>query len=356
MENFKIVLVLVLCLSLNQVASAKILFQDEAGALFLPAKKGKRLNYLVYSDNQMSTLKNLEGSKYLQVPRNINNIISLTRKITQGTKNDMEKAHAIEQYLTKNYTYSLSTSPPPEGVGPIEDFLFYSKKGYCEHYATSMVLMLRASGVPARIVTGFVGGEPNEYGDYMIVRQSDAHSWIEAAVDGVWRRFDPTPPVLLERQTTFSLYMDMLILMWDRYVVGFSSSDQRDLFRNFQAFFQVPTMNNLRANIPSLYVSILFLTIFVILVSLIIKKVHVRRIGFVSEQYMKIRRDMKRKGADILPSSTPSDVYREAQRIGMNGNIPEFISLYQKIRFGGERLERLGKLHIKKLVKEIRKR
>lgn len=337
-------------------SKGRFLFQDEAGALFLPAKKGKRLNYLVYSDNQLSALKNLEEGNYLQLPRNIEKVKMLAQKVTQDKQSDMEKARAIEQYLIKNYTYSLSTSPPPEGVGPIEDFLFYSRKGYCEHYATSMVLMLRASGIPARIVTGFMGGEPNEYGGYIIVRQSDAHSWVEAAIDSVWRRYDPTPPVLLQRQATFSLYMDMIILMWDRYVFGFSRSDQRDLFRNFQAFFQWPTLNILRTNIPSLPVSIVFLTMFVVLVFLIIKKVHVRRIGFVSDQYMKIRSDMKKKGANILPSSTPSDIQREAQRIGMDGNIPEFIAIYELIRFGGERLDKVGKSNIKHLVKKIRRK
>jgi transglutaminase-like putative cysteine protease len=333
----------------------RFLFRDDAGALFLHAKKGKRLNYLVYSDNQLPALNRLEESTYLQLPRTIKKIAILARKITQEKKGDMEKAQAIERYLMRNHTYSLSTLPPPEGVGPIEDFLFYSRKGYCEHYATSMVLMLRALDIPSRIVTGFVGGEPNEYGGYMIVRQSDAHSWVEAAIDGVWRRYDPTPAVILQRQTTFSLYMDLLVLMWDRYVVGFSRSDQRDLFRNFQTLFQWQTLKTHKTHIPSLPVSILFLTMFVLLVILIIKKVHVRRIGFVSEQYKKIRSNLNKRGAKILPSSTPSDIQREAQRIGKDGNISEFLAIYQKIRFGGERLDRGGKLRIKQLVKGIRR-
>ena len=334
----------------------RVIFQDEAGALFLPAKKGKRINYIVYSENRLEALKDVEEAKYLQLPRGIDKLENLAQKITRDKQSNREKAEAIEQYLIKNYTYSLSTSPPPEGVGPIEDFLFYSKKGYCEHYATSMVLMLRSADIPARIVTGFVGGEPNEYGGYIIVRQSDAHSWVEAAVDGVWRRYDPTPPVLIKSQTTFTLYMDMLVLMWDRYVVGFSRSDQKDLLRKYQAFFHLPQLHIERANIPSLYISILFLLLFTLLIAYITRKVHVRRIGFISDQYMKIRKDMKRKGAHILPSSTPSDIQREARRIGMDGNIPDFISIYEKIRFGGKNLERAEKSNIKKLVKNIRKK
>jgi len=139
-------------------SKGRILFRDDAGALFLPAKKGKRLHYLVYSDNQLSVLKSLEANNYLQLPRKIGKVEILAQKITQGKKSGMEKARAIERYLIENYTYSLKTSPPPEGVGAIEDFLFYSRKGYCEHYATSMLLMLIAFGISARIVTGFLFG------------------------------------------------------------------------------------------------------------------------------------------------------------------------------------------------------
>ena len=77
---------------------------------------------------------------------------------------------------------------------PIGDFLFRYRSGHCEYFATAMVLMLRSQGIPARFVTGFLGGENNRLG-YYIVRQSNAHAWVEAYLpDSGWTVFDPTPP------------------------------------------------------------------------------------------------------------------------------------------------------------------
>ena len=78
-------------------------------------------------------------------------------------------------------------------------FLFDARRGFCEHYASAFVLLLRAAGIPARVVTGYQGGELNPRGDYMIVRQSDAHAWAEAIIDGQWQRFDPTAAVAPSR-------------------------------------------------------------------------------------------------------------------------------------------------------------
>ena len=82
---------------------------------------------------------------------------------------------------------------------PVDMFLFDTRRGFCEHYASAFVVLLRAAGIPARVVTGYQGGEINPRGGYMIVRQSDAHAWAEAIVDGQWQRFDPTAAVAPSR-------------------------------------------------------------------------------------------------------------------------------------------------------------
>ena len=78
-------------------------------------------------------------------------------------------------------------------------FLFDTRRGFCEHYASAFVVLLRAAGIPARVVTGYQGGEINPRGGYMIVRQSDAHAWAEALIDGEWQRYDPTAAVAPSR-------------------------------------------------------------------------------------------------------------------------------------------------------------
>ena len=81
------------------------------------------------------------------------------------------------------------------GDNPVDEFLFDTRRGFCEHYASAFVVLLRAAGIPARVVTGYQGGAMNPRGGYMIVRQSDAHAWAEALIDGRWQRFDPTAAV-----------------------------------------------------------------------------------------------------------------------------------------------------------------
>jgi len=87
-------------------------------------------------------------------------------------------------------------SPPPLGEHAVDDFLFRTKSGFCEHYASSFTVLMRAAGIPARVVTGYQGGEVNPYGRYLIVRQADAHAWTEVwLADEGWVRVDPTAAV-----------------------------------------------------------------------------------------------------------------------------------------------------------------
>lgn len=103
---------------------------------------------------------------------------------------------ALSLFETDGFVYTLN--PPKTGAHPIDDFLFTHKRGFCEHYATSFVSLMRAAGVPARVVTGYQGGEAN--GDYLIVRQSNAHAWAEVWLQNRgWVRVDPTRMVAPER-------------------------------------------------------------------------------------------------------------------------------------------------------------
>ena len=101
---------------------------------------------------------------------------------------------ALKLFREQNFVYTLR--PPPLGKDPIDQFLFGTKHGFCEHYATSFVYLMRAAGLPARIVTGYQGGELNPNGNYLIVRQSDAHAWAEVWLENQgWVRIDPTAAV-----------------------------------------------------------------------------------------------------------------------------------------------------------------
>jgi transglutaminase-like putative cysteine protease len=114
---------------------------------------------------------------------------------------DADYVRAVLQYF-RDEAFVYTLAPPLYESDPVDEFLFGERRGFCEHYASAFVVLLRAAGIPARVVTGYQGGEVNPRGGYMIVRQSDAHAWAEAIVDGRWHRFDPTAavsPLRIER-------------------------------------------------------------------------------------------------------------------------------------------------------------
>ncbi len=105
---------------------------------------------------------------------------------------------ALEYLRTGGFVYSLE--PERLGADAVDDFLFRTHVGFCGHYASAFVVLMRAAGVPARVVTGYLGGEWIPYGDYFLVRQSDAHAWAEVWLAGRgWTRVDPTAVVSPER-------------------------------------------------------------------------------------------------------------------------------------------------------------
>lgn len=104
----------------------------------------------------------------------------------------------LSRFRTEEYFYTLY--PPLMPVDGIDDFLFDSREGFCEHYAGALTFMLRAAGIPARVVVGYQGAEPNRFDDYMIVYQYNAHAWVEAWFEGEgWQQLDPTAWVAPER-------------------------------------------------------------------------------------------------------------------------------------------------------------
>lgn len=122
-------------------------------------------------------------------------VASLAQQIveTVGATNPYDQAKAIETYLRREIAYNETIPAPPAGVDPIEWFLFVQREGYCTYYATSMVTMLRSLGIPARMAAGFSQGEFDPLTNQYIVRERDAHTWVEVYFPGYgWIEFEPT--------------------------------------------------------------------------------------------------------------------------------------------------------------------
>ncbi len=126
--------------------------------------------------------------------------IALGRQLRLEAVTDRDTvSRVLDMFRNEAYTYTLKP-PLLESLHPVDEFLFDSKRGFCEHFASSFVTLMRAAGIPARIVTGYQGGELNTVGNYLTVRQRDAHAWAEVWLeDSGWLRVDPTAAVAPER-------------------------------------------------------------------------------------------------------------------------------------------------------------
>ena len=126
------------------------------------------------------------GSRF---PRWYEDVRVLAREIAGGPGTDDERAKRIVRFFVSGFRYTLS-----DPASSIREFLFRKRAGYCEHFAAGLALLLRGAGIPSRVAAGYLGGEWNGVGKYLIVRQSDAHAWVEAWIDGRWVTLDATPP------------------------------------------------------------------------------------------------------------------------------------------------------------------
>ncbi|HEX5464199.1 MAG TPA: DUF3488 and transglutaminase-like domain-containing protein [Burkholderiales bacterium] len=160
----------------------------------------------------------------------------------------------LAMFRDGGFSYTL-TPPPLNGGDPVDEFLFDTRRGFCEHYASAFAVLMRAVGIPARVVTGYQGGEFNPLGDYLIVRQSDAHAWVEVWLRGSgWVRFDPTAAVAPTRINAgvmaalphaallplptgterswlhdLALVRDSVTNTWNQWVIGYTPERQRRL-------------------------------------------------------------------------------------------------------------------------------
>jgi protein-glutamine gamma-glutamyltransferase len=164
-------------------------------------------------------------------------------------------ARALALFRQQPFVYTLS--PPLLADNPVDRFLFDTRRGFCEHYAAAFVFLMRAAGVPARVVTGYQGGEANPVDGYLVVRQSDAHAWAEIWVEGQgWLRIDPTAavsPLRIERGLASAVPADDPVPgvlrvdadwlralrfrweaaanAWDQWVLGYNPQRQRELLK-----------------------------------------------------------------------------------------------------------------------------
>ena len=180
----------------------------------------------------------------------------LARTMRSEAGSDRNFVDAVLQKLNEEEFY-YTLEPPPLGSDPVDRFLFETRRGFCEHYASAFAVLMRSVGIPTRIVLGYHGGELNPIGGHLIVRQSDAHAWTEVWIEELgWYRIDPTAAVAPERiemsasDAAFdgigaswgfsapsrllhriTLTFDALDAKWNEWILGYGPENQSSLMQ-----------------------------------------------------------------------------------------------------------------------------
>ncbi|MDW7773417.1 MAG: DUF3488 and transglutaminase-like domain-containing protein [Desulfobulbaceae bacterium] len=221
----------------------------------------QRISYSGISDAKANALQDQQlPREALMLPENGNpRTRALAEEIAAQSRSTTDFIERILMYF-RDHSFSYTLKPGPTAGDPIDHFLFESRKGFCEHFAGSFAFLMRAAGIPSRIVLGYQGGIMNSYGDYLVVRQSDAHAWCEVWVpDKGWVRVDPTgaaAPARLTGDTTYVLpggesagllslmrrgpfgewfgatlnVLDFINSKWNRWVMGYSPYEDLRFF------------------------------------------------------------------------------------------------------------------------------
>jgi protein-glutamine gamma-glutamyltransferase len=266
---------------------------------------------------------------------------------------------ALRFFNREPFRYTLS---PPRLTGdPVDEFLFETRAGFCEHYASSFTVLMRSAGIPARVVTGYQGGQWNRAGGYLLVRQSDAHAWSEVWLDGKgWIRVDPTGAVAPERielgiraaledepdlpeflrregtlsglaalQLQWGYLRDATSYYWDDWVLGFGPERQRE----FLARLGLSRLDS-RGTV-ALMVGLLTLVAGLFALAFLWRNRRPER-DPLARLYGRFTRRMAHLGIAPLPHEGPrSFAHRVArERPELQGAVANFTRIYEALRYG----------------------
>lgn len=210
---------------------------DPYGGLLVRHRRNEAMSYRVWVGEEPPSLAAPPGPRDLLLPRDHPGVRALALEVAGGLGSARARADAVEQHLRTGYGYTLEPGVKIHDVDPVAWFLLEAKQGHCEFFAGAMVVMMRHLEVPARLVAGYSGGDRAPEGDELVVRESNAHAWVEVWLgpDRGWVAYDPTPssgvPGLggvggIER---LRWTWQRLELVWDQRLLSFGLGEQIDL-------------------------------------------------------------------------------------------------------------------------------
>ena len=309
-----------------------------------PIRKTRQYEVISYGEIADKELHERVLPRFLAVPSSISPAVrALAESWTTGDPNPRAILRkALEHFQTQGFRYSLSPGAYEENG--LEDFLFNRRVGFCEHYAGSFATLMRLAGVPSRVVGGYLGGEFNAYGNFFIVRQSDAHAWTEVWLpDAGWQRVDVTSVVapdrvnlgfqsFLERRvasgeerlpmtqtaltgrlkrwpvfSNVSLAWETLNFAWDTRVLSFDAVEQQMFFSAMQLTDSTPIALLIRAAM----IALAFVAIYALWMRWSTRAPHDR----VRDLYDRFCAKAASVGAQRMPAEGPRDFSTRAAQL-----------------------------------------
>jgi hypothetical protein len=294
----------------------------------------------------------------------------LAAQIAGSASNNYDKASALEQYLKAHFGYTLQL-PRSAVKDPLANFLFERKQGHCEYFASTMAVMLRTLGIPARVVNGFRSDEFNDLTGNYVVRAKDAHAWVEAFFPGYgWQSFDPTPAGNAGTPQGWGrvgLYLDAMSSFWREWIISYDTSHQYILGQAALGGTRA-SWERARAWARGHYESMLTWArrgqkqmersprrwtalgsgIAVLLLLLgnaarVSRMIHHKRLGSHPERfpeeaaalwYGRMVRSLARWGMQRLPGNTPQEFVKKIEDDRLRTRVAQFTQAYESARFG----------------------
>ncbi len=329
-------------------------------------------SHLSYRYGAAEPLRNLQRA--LQLPQGFNpRARQLGTELRARSSNDRDVIQAVlALYRSQPFYYTLV--PPELGRDSMDEFLFDTRRGFCEHFAASFVFLMRAAGVPARVVTGYQGGVLNPIGNYLIVRQSEAHAWAEVWLgDEGWVRVDPTAAVSPSRIETgiagavpdgdplplmvrtdsewlksVRFAMDATANGWNQWVLGFNPERQLRMFQ--RAGFQKPNWHNL-------VIALMAVTALVVLVltAIVLRRLRLQVRDPVVLAWLAFSRKLGAVGLAREGGEGPLDYARRIANLRppLAESAIGIAELYARLRYGPSR-DAAGVAELARLVREFR--
>jgi hypothetical protein len=281
----------------------------------------------------------IDEERYLQVPESVSSgIVDLVNAITRG-KERSEKIGALYAFLHDG-TFKYSLQNLPVSKNPLETFLFESKYGNCEYFASTFAIMLRIAGIPSRVIGGYRGGYYNDVGQYYLIPQKNAHVWVEAFTPQKgWLRYDPTPasienfafPLQGDSLLKARVFLDTVNYYWYAFIINYNLEKQISFLHKVRTGIKRPSLKfKFNKDIFSKYLIIALLIagmIFIIRLFTIPKKPQEKRLlsAFLQKMEKHGYRKKTSQGLEEFVSQIDNDRLRE--------QASAFVSSFEEIYF-----------------------